>query len=85
MWEEKEILEAFKKGELKPVNDKKLKNQIIEAAKNMDKKSKHISVRISEYDLLKIKEKAIETGIPYQTLIGSVLHQYAEGKVKISI
>jgi predicted DNA binding CopG/RHH family protein len=40
------------------------------------KKNKAISLRISEYDLEKLKEKAASDGIPYQTLINTVLHKY---------
>ena len=40
------------------------------------KKNKAISLRIAEYDLEKLKEKAENDGIPYQTLISTVLHKY---------
>ena len=45
-------------------------------------KNRHISIRLSEKDIILIRAKALELGLPYQTLIGSILHQYAEGKVK---
>jgi hypothetical protein len=47
-------------------------------------KTRHISIRLSEKDLLLIREKAAELGMPYQTLIGSILHQYVDGKIKAS-
>ena len=40
------------------------------------RKNKAISLRIAEYDLEKLKEKAKNDGIPYQTLISMVLHKY---------
>ncbi len=83
--DEMDILKAFEAGTLKPVKDGQLKDTIIQAAKRKIAKTKSINIRISENDLNKIKEKAVETGIPYQTLIGSVLHQYAEDKIKVSI
>ena len=47
-------------------------------------KDRHISIRLSAGNLEKLRSKAMELGLPYQTLIGSILHQYAEGKVKAS-
>lgn len=84
--EEKEILEAYENGLLEPVdNPEKRKEELRQYAKATVLKSKHISIRLSERDLRKIKAKAIEIGIPYQTLIGSVLHQYASGRMSASI
>jgi predicted DNA binding CopG/RHH family protein len=48
-------------------------------------KTKNINIRISQQDLQKIKSKAIERGLPYQTLISSIIHQYSRGKVRESI
>jgi predicted DNA binding CopG/RHH family protein len=44
-------------------------------------KTKNINIRITAYDVEKIKEKALDEGIPYQTLIASVLHKYIAGKL----
>ena len=59
---------------LQPISGKKKKKieNIIERAK----KNRSISLRISNYDLEKLKEKANNEGIPYQTLINSILHKY---------
>ncbi len=84
--EEKEILEAYEKGELVPVeNQEEMREKLRQAAKATIGKTKHISIRVSEKDLRKIKARAVESGIPYQTLIGSLLHQYADGKITINI
>ena len=74
--EEIEILEAYESGKLKgsPVS-----NSMILAAKETMKKNKHINIRISENDLEAIKLKAAKEGMPYQTLIGSLIHKYASG------
>lgn len=48
--------------------------------KEAQKKNKRINIRISEYDLNKIQKKAFEIGIPYQTLVSSILHQFAHGR-----
>jgi len=60
--------------ELKPVSGikrKKIENILTQARKN-----KSISLRISNFDLEKLKEKANNEGVPYQTLITSILHKY---------
>ena len=64
---------------LKPISGKKKEKiyKIISQAK----KNKSISLRISNYDLEKIKEKANNDGIPYQTLINSILHKYVTNQL----
>ena len=59
---------------LKPVS--KQKKERIEKIIERAKKNKAISLRISNYDLEKVKEKARQEGVPYQTLINMVLHKY---------
>ena len=84
--EEKEILHAFEKEELKSnlKNRNELKT-IEDAARNTLLKNQRINIRLPDTDLKKIKERAAENGIPYQTLIGTILHQYAVGKLTISV
>lgn len=75
--EEEEILKAVEAGEFKRVkNFEQAKKNAIEAAKNTVNKNKNINLRISERDLFKLKAKAIEEGLPYQTLAASILHKY---------
>jgi len=75
--EEIELLEAIEKGEFVSVkNVEQAKKDAIAAAKNTLNKTKNINIRLSEKDLLKAKAKASETGIPYQTLISSIIHQF---------
>lgn len=50
-------------------------------ALNMFLKNKRINLRVSERDLVNLKAKSLEEGIPYQTLISSILHQYVSGKL----
>ena len=59
---------------LKPVSD--IKRQKIESILSEAKKNRSISLRISNHDLNKLKEKANDEGVPYQTLINSILHKY---------
>ena len=79
--EEKEILDSYESGEWKSVlnNDEKI-NSYVEIAKNTLRKDKRINIRISERDLHEIKRKAVSEGIPYQTLISSVLHKFLNGR-----
>lgn len=74
--EEKEILQAYENGTLAnaPVPEK-----MVLAAKATMRKNKNINIRISENDLEAIKLLAAKEGMPYQTLIGSLIHKYASG------
>lgn len=53
------------------------------AAKEYLSKSKNITIRLSLGDVTAIKNRAQETGIPYQTIISSLVHQYATGKIRL--
>ncbi|MFH1778225.1 MAG: antitoxin [Candidatus Omnitrophota bacterium] len=80
--EEKEILEAYDKGTFRSIpNVAKEINRYREYAKSTLQKNKRINIRISERDLIHLQRKAIEEGLPYQTLISSILHKYANGAV----
>ena len=80
--EEQEILHAIEEGEWK---HKKLSpsemNRYIKIARNTLRKGKRINIRISSTDLEGLKTKAIREGLPYQTLIASVLHKYVTGQI----
>ena len=78
--EELEILEAYNSGKLQGTPVSKL---MMVAAKETLKKNKNINIRISENDLESIKMLAAREGMPYQTLIGSILHKYASGYLQI--
>jgi len=76
---EKEILDAYENGKLKPTQSKTDYQTI---ARNTMKKNRKINIRISENDLSALQRRAAREGIPYQTLIGSVLHKFASGFLK---
>ena len=84
--EEQEILDAFEAGKLKSVENEaeKIKEYTL-AAKEFFKKKKNINIRISDFDLQKLKAKAASKGLPYQTLIGSLLHRYSMGESGASL
>ena len=76
--EEEEILKAFEEGKLVRVkNFKEEKKRLQEYARHTLNKTKNINLRLSERDLQKLKRKAMEEGLPYQTLAASVLHKFS--------
>ncbi len=80
--EEKEILDSVERGEWKSVKLTKAdRKRYAKYARNTLRKNQRINIRISEQDLGEIQKKAIEEGIPYQTLISSVLHKYVSGRL----
>jgi len=80
--EELELLESIEKGEWESVkNLEKEKERYKKIASNTIRKDKRINIRISERDLKELQKKALEEGIPYQTLISSLLHKYVSGRL----
>lgn len=76
--EEKSILRDFEKGVFVSVaNFKKAKRLYERVAKDTLNKTKNINIRLSERVVSRLKTKAAQEGIPYQTLASSVLHKYA--------
>lgn len=79
--EEQELFDSLERGEWKPVKDQKNEIRIIKtAARNFMKKDARINIRVSQFDLNRIKRVAAHEGLPYQTLIASVLHKFAAAK-----
>jgi len=79
--EEKEILESYENDEwvsvLKPSEIQKYKT----AAKNTFKRDKRVNIRMTEMDLELLRERSLIEGVPYQTLMASVLHKYVIGRL----
>jgi predicted DNA binding CopG/RHH family protein len=81
--EEKEILEAFEAGKLKRAKGaRKLLERHQEYAEATFRKDARINIRLSSKDLRGLQKRALEEGIPYQTLIASILHKYVEGRLR---
>ncbi len=78
---ELEVLEAYESGKLKPIATKAELQRMRAAARATSIKDKRVNIRLSSSDLLDIQAKALAEGMPYQTLIASVLHKYAAGKL----
>jgi predicted DNA binding CopG/RHH family protein len=80
--EEKEILASYERDEWRPVkNGKSEISKLQQYARNTLQKNKRINIRLAERDLVGIQTKAVEEGMPYQTLISSVLHKYLSGRL----
>lgn len=80
--EEKDLMESIERNEWQPVrNFDRERKKAMEAARNTLKKDKRINLRLSQRDYHQIQIKAIEEGIPYQTLISSIVHKYLDGSL----
>jgi predicted DNA binding CopG/RHH family protein len=80
--EEQEIVNSFENGEWQPVADREAEaNRYRQIARATFKKDKRVNIRISEKNLEALQKRAIEEGIPYQTLIASILHKYVNGRL----
>jgi len=81
--EEKDFIESFERGEWQTVAGVvKEAEASREYARNTLKKDKRINIRLSEKDLEDLRVMAVENGIPYQTMISSVLHRFATGQLR---
>ena len=78
--EEKNILDTYESGKMKLSTPTKKEIEAIKAAaENTFKKDKRITIRLYDHDFKGIQKKAMEMGIPYQTLISGIIHRYIEG------
>jgi predicted DNA binding CopG/RHH family protein len=80
--EEIKLLKAYEAGEYESALTPARKKQIREAASSAFKKDKRINIRISSRDLDAIQKRALIEGIPYQTLVSSILHKYVSGSLR---
>jgi len=77
---EQELLDAYEKEEAQSIPDiKEVITKYREYAKYSLQKNKRINIRISERDLIHLQRKAVVEGLPYQTLISSLLHKFVNG------
>jgi len=83
--EEKDMLRSLERGEWKTVpNIKEVREEVKQAAVNYFRKGKEkrISIRVFSKDLEQLRERAEVEGLPYQTLVTSILHKYTTGRLK---
>ena len=80
--EEKDLMESLGRDEWHPVENINLeKEKVMAAARNTLRKDKRINLRLTQKDYQQIQIRAIEEGIPYQTLISSIVHKYLNGSL----
>lgn len=77
--EDQELLEAFETGKFESDVKDERRTQLAKLAEETIKKDKRINIRISSRDLEALQRRAIEEGLPYQSLVSSVLHKYVFG------
>ena len=78
---ETEVLSAYERGALKSVASRAELMKLRAAARATATKDRRVNIRMSSGDLQDIQVKAMEQGMPYQTLIASVLHKYVSGRL----
>jgi predicted DNA binding CopG/RHH family protein len=79
---EQELLDAFEAGEFESVLTEERKKLLALSAEETFKKDKRINIRISSRDLAALQRRALEEGLPYQSLIASILRKYVSGSLQ---
>ena len=81
--EEKELLDSVERGEWKTIpNFNEETKRYQDYAKATFRKDKRVNIRLSKRDLVNIQKRALKEGLPYQTLMSSVLHKFITGQFK---
>lgn len=81
--EEYELLESIESDEWVQIPDlHQAASEYQEYARNTLKKEKRVNIRMTEQDFVRFQKQAIHEGLPYQTLISSILHKYITGNLK---
>ncbi len=81
--EEKKLLDSVEQEKWVSIPDfKKEAKRYQEYARATFRKDKRVNIRISEKDLTKIQKRALQEGLPYQTLMSSILHKFVTGQLK---
>jgi len=79
--EERELLKSVERGEWRTAASRVVLKRYRQAARRALKKDRRVNIRISHADLEDLRLRAFEEGLPYQTLISSVLHKYVIGSL----
>ena len=81
--DERNLIESVERGEWKSVSRKpRERTRYTRYAKRTFRKDRRLNIRLSSKDLEAIQKRALAEGLPYQTLIASLLHKYASGRLK---
>lgn len=80
---EKDLVESVERGEWRSVpGGKRVRERYARHAKATFRKDRRLNIRLSSKDLEAIQKRALAEGLPYQTLIASLLHKYASGRLR---
>lgn len=75
--EEGQLIAEYERGTFRPVKQQdRVRREAMEAAQRYTRKDARINIRLSTADLEMLKRRAAEEGLPYQSLIASILHKY---------
>jgi len=80
--EEQQLLDDYEAGSLRSVASPEVLKGLRAAARATGQKDQRINIRLSSIDLQALRTRALQEGIPYQTLISSVLHKYLSGALR---
>jgi predicted DNA binding CopG/RHH family protein len=80
--DEKALLESVQRGEWKSAGGKRERGRYVRYARATFRKDRRLNIRLSSKDLEAIQKRALAEGLPYQTLISSLLHKYASGRLR---
>lgn len=84
--QEQQLSDAIERGEFKEVeNMEEEKARITKIFQEAGKKNRRISIRVNSLDLESIRARAAQNQLPYQTLISTILHNFAKGKIKLEL
>ena len=81
--DERELLESVESGEWRSVKNRGREvGRYRKVAEATFKKDRRINIRLSSKDLAALQKRALQEGIPYQTLVASILHKYVSGRLR---
>lgn len=80
--EEKELLDSVESGKFESTLTEVRRKELEAVANNTFRKDKRINIRLSNRDLIAVQSRASEEGIPYQTLVSSIIHKYVSGSLR---
>lgn len=80
--EEKSLLNSVERGEWKRISDfQQEAGRYRQAARATLRKDKRVNIRMAERDLVRLQKTALHEGLPYQTLLSSILHKFINGRL----
>jgi predicted DNA binding CopG/RHH family protein len=79
---ETELIASIENDEWQPFKDSAIvKRQLQAAARSTMLKDQRMNIRIAKRDMESLRARALREGMPYQTLVSSILHKYVTGQL----